>query len=530
MQPESVENTGVASAEPVRATKPVAVIDVGTTSVRMAIAEIADNAQVRTLESLSQAVNLGKDTFTVGSITKATIEDCVRVLKSYRQLLREYQIDRPDQIRVVATSAVREALNRLAFLDRIYSATGLEVEAIDEAEVTRVTYLGLRPFLKSEPSLADAVSIITEVGGGSTELLVVQGGDVAYSHTYRLGSLRMRETLEAGRVPKAKVRNMMETQISRVIEQMRDGIPENGLLEIVALGGDVRFAAAQLIREWSPKELGRLTLPRLEQFTEKVFGMSDDELVQHYHLSFPDAETLAPALLIYARLARAIGLDHILVSRFTMRDGILMDMASGGVWSEEFAEQTIRSAIDLGRKFNFDEGHGHHVAELSRMLFDDLQDEHQLGPRYRLLLYVAALLHEIGLYIGVTGHHKHSMYLISNSELFGLGHTDLLLVALVARYHRRASPKPIHLGYSTLSREHRVAVAKMAALLRVADSMDRSHRQRVRRIKSQVKGSELEISVPELDDLSLEQLALEQKALLFEEIFGMRIRLRTVRR
>src|SRR5437868_12428898 len=135
-------------------TRQVAVIDIGTSSIRMAIAEITAAGQVRQLETLAQAVNLGKDAFIRGAITKGTIEECVRVLKSYRRILQEYQIENAAHIRVIATSAVREATNRLAFLDRVYIATAFAVEPLDEAEVIRVTYLGVQPFLLSDPALA----------------------------------------------------------------------------------------------------------------------------------------------------------------------------------------------------------------------------------------------------------------------------------------------------------------------------------------------------------------------------------------
>ncbi|MGE3779754.1 MAG: exopolyphosphatase, partial [Pirellulaceae bacterium] len=136
-----------------RVVRPVAVIDIGTSSIRMAIAEIDDAGNVHTLEKLQQAVSLGKDTFTLGHIRKQTIEECVRVLKSYRRSMAEYQITRPDQIRVVATSGVREATNRLAFIDRIFIATGLHVEPLDEAGVCRLSYLGFQPFLSRDPAL-----------------------------------------------------------------------------------------------------------------------------------------------------------------------------------------------------------------------------------------------------------------------------------------------------------------------------------------------------------------------------------------
>src|SRR5712691_3087909 len=166
--PDTVLATATAPATMASTVRPVAVIDIGTTAIRMAIAEIDGAGNVRTLETVTQGVDLGKDTFTRGMIRRSTIEDCARVLQSYRQKLREYQVLSPDQIRIVATSAVREATNNLAFIDRIYIATGLTVEALDEAEVNRITFLGIKPYLNSEPSLASSKTLVIEVGGGST--------------------------------------------------------------------------------------------------------------------------------------------------------------------------------------------------------------------------------------------------------------------------------------------------------------------------------------------------------------------------
>ncbi|HUG93572.1 MAG TPA: Ppx/GppA phosphatase family protein [Planctomycetaceae bacterium] len=506
----------------------MAVIDIGTTAIRMAIAEIDQAEGIRTLETVSQAVNLGKDTFTRRRIERATIEDCVRVLKSYRRLLEEYGIDRPEQMRVVATSAVREAENRLTFIDRIYSATGIQVEPIDEAEANRITYLGIQPYLKTEPELAAGSAIVVEVGGGSTEVLLLHNGQVSYAHTYRLGSLRLRETLAAFRAPAAQARNIMEHQIERTIEQVVQQAPDGGRSELIALGGDVRFAALRLLPDWDKTHLARLPIGPFEKLTDRILSLSEDELVRRYHVTYPEAETLGPALLAYFQLARGLKLDHILVTNVNLRDGLLSEMAARGAWSQEFREQIIRSGVDLGRKFGFDEEHCQHVARLCDSLFDALAGEHRLDPRYRFLLHVAALLHEIGLFISYKSYHKHSLYLIQHSELFGLGEQDVLLVGLVSRYHRRSSPKPIHAGYAGLGRERRIAVAKMAAMLRVADALDRSRSQRVTDFQCSRENGRLVIAIPHVDDLSLEQLALKQKGTLFEEIFGMQVLLRPV--
>jgi len=504
----------------------VAVIDIGTTSVRMAIAEIDDVGGVRTLEKFSQAVSLGKDTFTHGVIAKSTIEDCVRVLKSYRQALREYQITSLDQVRVIATSAVREATNRLAFIDRLYIATGMQIEPLDEAEVNRLTYLAIEPFFVGNQALSSGRTIIVEVGGGSTELLVMRGTNVTYSHTYRLGSLRLRATLQAYQAPAVKLRQIMETQILKTVEQIREHVTSDTPPEILALGGDMRFAASQLIPEWNQDQLTRIPLNALARLANKMLTLSEDRIIQEYHLSVPDAETLGPALLAYVQVAKSLGADSLLVASTTLRDGLVREMSLRDAWTEDFVNQIVRSAVDLGRRFMFDEAHARHVANLAKSLFEQLREEHQLDNRSQIILYLAALLHEIGQFISSRSFHKHSMYLIQHSELFGLSNRDVLLVALVARYHRRASPKQEHEGYSTLSRDGRVVVAKLAALLRVAIALDDSRSQRIHEFRCERERGRLVISVTGVEDVSLEQLALRQSGALFEETFGVPVMLR----
>jgi exopolyphosphatase / guanosine-5'-triphosphate,3'-diphosphate pyrophosphatase len=205
--------------------KLIAVLDIGASAIRMAIAEIVEGGPVRTLENLTQAVSLGRDTFTKGAIDPETTEDCVRVLQAYREKLNEFGIVHRDQIHVVATSAVREASNRLAFLKRIYVATGFQVEPFDEAAVNRVTFLGVRPLFQASPDLADGSTLMVEVGGGSTQVLLFLGGDVTHAQIYRLGALRLRRTIETYHAPTGKVRKIMESQIQRCVTQIRHRIP-----------------------------------------------------------------------------------------------------------------------------------------------------------------------------------------------------------------------------------------------------------------------------------------------------------------
>jgi exopolyphosphatase / guanosine-5'-triphosphate,3'-diphosphate pyrophosphatase len=434
-----------------------------------------------------------------------------------------------DQVRVVATSAVREAVNRLTLIDRIYMSTGLTIEPIEEAEVHRITFRSIQPLLLSEPSLAESQTVICEVGGGNTELLLVDRGNVAYSHSYRLGSLRLRQAMEIFRAPQDKVKEIMQSEIERALEDVPDLIPP-GDRRLIGLGGDLRFAARQFLPNWDPEALAPLKVSDLQKLTDKVAPMTDDAIVRRFHLPFPDAETLAPALMTYLHLAKTLGVDRIFVSSANLRDGLLREMAEGWTWTEDFRRQIFRSAIELGRKYNFDEEHGLHVAHLSRQLFQALKDEHKLDSRYDLILSLAATLHEIGRYVSNTSLHKHSMYLITNSDLFGLGSQDMLLVGLVARYHRRAMPKSTHLGFNTLDRDRRVAVLKLAAILRLAIALNASRSQRIHELQCARHKQRLIITVPDVEDVSVEQLALRQGGGMFEDVFGLKVQLRRAER
>lgn len=514
--------------------RPVAVIDIGATSIRMAIAEITPDRTVRPLESLIQAVSLGKDTFSQRRIRRGSIEECVRVLKSYRLAMQQYGVTSPDQMRVVATSAVREAANRLAFIDRIFIATGLIVEPLDEAEVNRITYMGVQPLLRDHPELKDTKNLVVEIGSGSTEILMVRSGNVLFSHSYRLGSLRLIEQIERIRSVGQRQRHILENQIGRFVEAIYDhahGADDE--LRLVGIGGDVRFAISNLASDdtdESDEGLTGLAVTDLRELTDELLRRTDEETVERYRISFPDAETVGPALLAYVKLAERFGCERIYAAPANLRDGLLSDLANGDQYTTEFRNQIVRSAINLGRKFDFDERHARHVANLSRKLFSELADEHQLEPRLELILYLSALLYGIGYFVGVHNNHKHAMYLIRNSELFGLSRRDVLLVALIARYHRRASPQPDHEGYATLERQDRVAVLKLAAILRIAIALDETHSQRIVHIRCRKESDRMIITTGDVEDLSLEQLMLRQTGHLFEEVFGMSLLLRASRR
>ncbi|OYP37132.1 Ppx/GppA phosphatase family protein [Rhodopirellula sp. MGV] len=514
------------STETQAAPRPVAVIDIGASAIRMAIAEIHPSGEVRKLDQLIQPVPLGKETFETRRLSRRSIERVVQVLKQYQRILLEYGIDQPSSVRVVATSAVREAANRLAFADRVYMVTGLHVEPIDEAEVNRITYMGITPQLLADEVLSNGKAMVLEVGGGSTEVLVVRSGNVLASHSYRLGSIRMLQSVDLARAGAKRRRALLENHINRMLTQLNELVKSESQLNLVAVGGDIRLATRLLESEWQGGDLANVSVERLCSLTDEVLTMDEEEIVKRYDATFIEAQTLGPALLAYSAVAKHFSLESVYVSDTNMRDGLLKDMAAAGRWTAEFRNQIIRSALSLGRRFHFDEMHARSVAELSRKLYDQLRPQHRLDNRHEVILYVAALLHEIGMQINIRGHHKHSLYIIRHSELFGLSQAELMEVALVARYYRRATPQPTHAEYMSMGREHRVVVSKLAAILRLAAALDDTRTSRIREIECKLEGTRLIIEIPGVSDVSMEQIAMKQQAGLFRDVFGLSVLLR----
>ncbi|MDD4872525.1 MAG: HD domain-containing protein [Kiritimatiellae bacterium] len=500
-----------------------AVIEIGTTSIRMAVAETDKQGGFKMLDTLQRAVLLGRDTFTKGCIEQETIEECVKGLRDYQRILHEYGLTDQAKVVAVATSAIRESINRDEVLDRIFVATGLSVEILEDAEISRYTYLAVHKYLKKAELAGGSNLLIMEVGGGSTDSLTLRQGSVGNAQVFKIGSYRIRRSLEDYNVPESRLRHVMKTQIERAVDGIKMGIGKIGHPVLLVLGGDARFAAGAIVPGWDKTTIVKLAVTDLEKLTGEISRLQPDDIVKKYHLSYPDAETVGPALMVYVQLAERLGVKDIHVSSATIRDGIIHEMVTHESWTKEFRGQIISSALEIGRKYHMEHNHVRFVSTLCRKIFFALQKEHHLDPRHELILNLAAILHDTGHFISNRSHHKHSMYLIMNSDIFGLGPRDIMLVALVARYHRKAIPRMEHEFYGTLDRKSRIIVTKLAAILRIADTLDSARSLHGLGMDVKVEDDRLIIGVNTDRDLVLEKHALEEECQMFERVYGVKV-------
>jgi exopolyphosphatase/guanosine-5'-triphosphate,3'-diphosphate pyrophosphatase len=517
-------NKAIQKPETAAGARTVAAIDIGANAMRMAIAQVLPDGHVEIIERLQRAVRLGQDTFRRGRLGAQSMRAAVAVLRDYRTLLDLYKVER---VRAVTTSAVREAVNADNFLDRIFMATGLNVEVIATSEESRLTVSAVHQALGDALGIGHGATLIVDVGGGSTLLTLLDNGEVTNSLALRLGSIRLQEMLSTSEEPPQRSAELLHHYIGSVVTSAQRSVSLQGIRSFVAVGGDARFAAREAGHPTASTELYTVSQDDFDKLVRRCVRHTPEELAKRFGLPFAEAETLNPALLVYQYLLHLTDTEQMLVSRVSMRDGLVLELARSVTGEEDPAmlEGIIHSAMALAEKYKVDFEHSQIVADLAVRLFDELHADHGLGARQRLLLRVAALLHEVGGYVSNLAHHKHSYYLINNSEIFGLNRTEVQIVAHIARYHRRSVPKLTHLDYMALPREARVTINKLAAILRVADALARGHIKQPNVLSFERQGDEFVVHVSSQIDFMLEQRALAAKGDMFEDVYGMRLRL-----
>jgi len=502
----------------------VAIIEIGSTGIRLHVAEINSGGGWQVLDRAVRPVALGRDVFTSGWLSRESMLECLTVLQNYRELLTGWGIA-DSNIHVIATSALRVARNRDVFIDRVHQETGFDLTIVEGIEENRLMYLAVRFALKQDlPLFWKANSMIIEIGGGSTEIMLLRRGQMVAAHSLKLGTIIIDQHSRHGLGAGIFYERYLNENIRNTLSLLNSELDLAHVRTVVAAGTDVRLAADQAGRELNEncRIIGR---DSYIQFTEMMRNRAIEDCVRQFGISYADAEGLIPGLLVLKLFLERTGATDVAVPFVTIRDGYLVDLASGvdSSLQDEFFSQIIASAVNLGRKFHFDEAHSRHVAYHCMTIFDSLVKEHGMSRRHRIMLETAAILHDIGTYIKSSGHQKHGQYIVSNSEIFGLHNDELNIVANVINYHRGNPPSQSDIEYITLQREERILVLKMASILRVADALDRGHSQQIKKITVERRLETVVLHVDRAYDLSLELMGIEEKGGMFQDVFGYKV-------
>jgi exopolyphosphatase/guanosine-5'-triphosphate,3'-diphosphate pyrophosphatase len=501
-----------------------AIIEIGSTGIRLNVAEINSAGGWQVLDRAVRPVALGRDVFTSGVLSRESMLECLSVLQNYRELLSGWAIADKD-IHVIATSALRVARNRDVFIDRVRQETGFNLSIVEGIEENRLMYLAVRFALKQDlPLFWRSNSMIIEIGGGSTEIMLLRRGQMVAAHSLKMGTIIIDQHSRHGFGAGIFYERYLNENIRNTMGFLNMELDLAHVRTMVAAGNDARIAS-----EMAGEELNEncriIKREDFIKFTEKLRNYSVEDCIHEFQISYAEAEVLIPGILVLKLFLERTGAANIAVPLVSIRDGYLVDLASGvdSSLQDEFFSQIIASAVNLGRKFHFDESHGRHVADHCMTIFDALAKEHGMNRRHRIMLETAAILHDIGTYIKASGHQKHGQYIIANSEIFGLHNDELGIIANVVSYHRGDPPSQQDIEYITLQREERILVLKMASILRVADSLDRGHTQQIENITVERRLETIVIHADKAYDLSLEQMGIEEKGKMFQEVFGYKV-------
>lgn len=511
----------------------LAAIDIGSNAIRLRIVEVDPPVQTaqgprflpfRDVLLDRAAVRLGHDVFTKGRIEGGVIGAACEALRRFRTAMDAAKVDR---YRAVATSAAREAANGDVFVERAEREAGVHVDVIEGVEEARLVQLAVM----ERVSLGSRTALLVDVGGGSTELTLLTGERTTYSNSCQVGTVRLIESfLEGGRAVDAVHRRLIDEFVQRAIADALGDIAEASpaIDLLIGTGGNIETLADLCPLPKAFPEGRAIDVALMGRLLDELCKRTVDERIAAYNLRPDRADTIVPAATVLGQVAEAFKFQAIAAPGVGLKEGVLVDLARAHFMPADYggaAAGVTDACLRLGRRYHFDEPHGQLVARFATRLFDDLQARHRLGPRDRILLSAAALLHDIGDFIRYEGHHKHSHYLIAHSDLMGLTPLEREIVANIARYHRKSPPSLDHENFRALTREDRSKVKSLAAILRIADALDREHRGKIGDISTRIEEATLVIEAQGSEDRTLEEWTVLAKSGMLREAMGLDVRI-----
>lgn len=500
----------------------VGAVDLGTNGIRCIAAEFSGRLRYRVLGSWRAPVRLGQDVFRTQRIGTRTAAQALLALGRFRRELQSLDVRHQ---RWIATSAVRESRNGTSFVRQVQERLGAELEIITGAEEARLVALAVRRRLR----IGRSFWWLVNVGGGSVETAVITSAGISSNRSHTLGAVRLLEELGGAgdRRSELEVPDLLRDYVTAL---RLPAVPRRPpLAGMIATGGNIEVLAKLGGCRLRPNHTALLTLAALRRVIAELSVLSPLQRMRTLDLKPDRADVILPAAVVYARLAEQAGMDRLEVPFVGTKEGVLLDLAERLASETRYVlcreRQLFHAAVDLGRHYCFDEPHSLQVARLSLSLFKQLNPVHGLGEREYRWLLAAALLHDVGAYISYKRHHKHSLYLIAQSELPGFGPEEMLAVANIARYHRKSGPQLDHEEYRRMSQGDQARVLKLSALLRLADALDREHAQNVRDLRIEIRQKVLYLRLLTRSDPRLVAWAVRRKSELFTEVFGLKVRI-----
>jgi exopolyphosphatase/guanosine-5'-triphosphate,3'-diphosphate pyrophosphatase len=498
-----------------------AAVDIGSNSVRMEVAEVVDGEPPRILASERQVTRLGASVFRMGRVSMESMDLLSGLLTNMAGVIKRLDVQ---GVRAVATAAVRDAGNQQEFLARASAALGSDVEIISGQEEARLIHLGVQsrwPHPKER-------FLIIDIGGGSAEIILSEHDRIGQAYSKPLGALRLQELFLRGDPPKPAELHRLEEYIEERIGSAIRRVEQTHIDRVVGTSATASAVICAVNRIPRPRrdeaDRMRASTVQIRRLYRDICILDQSSRQKITGIGPRRAEIIVPGTAVLLRVLEALNMPALFYSAAGVRDGIIADLATRGVGRERSQLSADQRAVmeEMTEHYHVPLKHVRKVARLANDLFVGFQNVHKLPAHYGRLLEAGAYLHDVGHYVSDTRHHKHSYYLVANSDMPGFTRSEREVIANLCRYHRKASPAPEHANLQLLDAEGRRAITVLMPLLRLADSLDRSHGQRIRSVECRVRENDflVTLNVAPETDIDLEMWAVERLMDMFRQVYG----------
>jgi exopolyphosphatase/guanosine-5'-triphosphate,3'-diphosphate pyrophosphatase len=507
----------------------LAAIDIGTNSVHMIVVRVRPDFSFEVIDREKEMVRLGAGGLDGKKLTPEAMAAALQALKKFARLAESHQVD---EVLAVATSATREAENGGAFLRAIERRTGIRARVITGTEEARLIHLAA-VYGVDTPKPA----VVIDIGGGSVEITLGGKTDIEFARSFKIGVIRLTERFVDSDPISSHDERKMTKFIREQVDRYLEHIVERGFDRVIGTSGTILSlgtVATAVDRGSVPQEVRNLRVPAksIRRLRKTAVNMDLEERMHLPGLDPRRADLMVAGAVLLDTLLKDLGTEEITLCDLALREGVLLDYIHQHrkdiARVDRYPDVRRRSVIELAERCAWEADHSRHVAAIALTLFDYTKRLHELGDRDREWLEYASFLHDIGNHISYEKHHRHSYYLIKHGDLRGFEPEEIDVIALVTRYHRRATPKPEHIGFEHLGRKERRAVTILAAFLRLAETLDRSKHGVIRGLEVRERLGELRIKVQAVGDAELEVWAAHKQTQALEEALERKVRLEKV--
>jgi exopolyphosphatase/guanosine-5'-triphosphate,3'-diphosphate pyrophosphatase len=509
----------------------IAAIDIGTNSVHMIVVQVRPDLSFEVIDREKEMVRLGAGGLDGRALTPEAMHAALQVLSKFRRLAESHRVD---EVIAVATSATREAENGGEFLQAITQQTGIRPRVISGTEEARLIHLAA---VYGVGATGDTV-VVVDIGGGSVEVTRGAGSAIESGKSFKLGVIRLTERFVKSDPldsrDERKLARHIDDQIGKYLAQVARG----GFDRVVGTSGTIMsLGAVASASDGLPVDASlrnrRITAKQIRRVRKSLVALDLEERLRVPMLEPRRADLAVAGAILLDEILKGLDATEITLCDLSLREGLVLDYIARHrkeiAQADRYPDVRRRSVFELAERCNFAPQHSQHVARLAVALFDQTRAIHGLTDREREWLEYAAILHDIGVHISYEGHHKHSYYLITNGALRGFEPDEIEAIALIARYHRQAAPKRKHDGFGDLRRRTRRRVRTLAAILRLAESLDRSHAQTITGLELHDRGDDDLLQLRTSGDAELELWAAARHAAPFERLTGKPLRIEVSR-